>query len=104
VTVFKTAWNSSSSLSPTPQRGDSLPVSRNGITFTFFHPQGTLADDLSTSYSSSTALASFHLDDGTTVSFTTEANTPSLGFTRDTATATGTIPARLFVDVRVTVT
>ncbi len=70
------------------------------------HPQGTLADDLSTSYSSSTALATFHLDDGTndgtTVSFTTEANTPSLGFTRVTATATGTIPARLFVDVRVT--
>ncbi len=36
------------------------------------------------------------------VNFTTEANTPSPGFTRVTATATGTLPDRLFVDVKVT--
>jgi hypothetical protein len=36
------------------------------------------------------------------LSFTTEANTPSPGFTRVTATAIGTLPPRVFVDVQVT--
>jgi methionine-rich copper-binding protein CopC len=79
---------------------------KNGNTFTFTHPQGTPAADLSASYRWSTNLAAFHLggatSGGTTVNFTTEANTPSPGFTRVTATATGTLPGRLFVDVRVT--
>jgi methionine-rich copper-binding protein CopC len=79
---------------------------KNGNTFTFTHPQGTLASDLSASYRWSTDLVTFHLgggtSGGTTVAFTTEANTPSPGFTRVTATATGTLPGRLFVDVQVT--
>jgi methionine-rich copper-binding protein CopC len=79
---------------------------KNGNTFTFTHPQGTLASDLSASYRWSTDLVTFHLggatSGGTTVNFTTQANTPSPGFTRVTATITGTLPARLFVDVKVT--
>jgi hypothetical protein len=80
--------------------------SKNGNTFTFTHPQGTLASNLMARYRWSTDLASFHLggatSGGTTVSFTTEANTPTPGFSRVTATATGTIPDRLFFDVHVT--
>jgi hypothetical protein len=80
---------------------------RSGNTFTFTHPQNASpASDLSASYRWSTGLATFHLggatSGGTTVTFTTEANTPTPGFTRVTATATGTLPARLFVDVEVT--
>lgn len=79
---------------------------RSGNTFTFTHPQGTLASDLGASYRWSTDLAAFHLggatSGGTTVNFTTQANTPSPGFTRVTATITGPLPARLFVDVKVT--
>jgi hypothetical protein len=73
-----------------------VPGSKNGHSFTFTHPQGTLASNLSASYRWSTDLATFHLggvtSGGTTVNFTTEANTPSPGFTRVTATATGTLP------------
>jgi methionine-rich copper-binding protein CopC len=81
--------------------------SKSGNTFTFTHPQNaTPASDLSASYRWSTDLATFQLggatSGGTTVNFTTQANTPSPGFTRVTATATGTLPARLFVDVEVT--
>jgi hypothetical protein len=79
---------------------------QSGNSFTFTHPQGTTASDLSASYRWSTDLTTFHLggatSGGTTVNFTTEADTPSPGFTRVTATATGTLPACLFVDVRVT--
>ena len=80
---------------------------RSGNTFTFTHPQNASpATDLTASYRWSTDLATFHLggatSGGTTVNFTTEANTPSPGFTRVTATATGTLPDRLFVDVKVT--
>jgi hypothetical protein len=79
---------------------------RSGNTFTFTHPRGTPASDLSASYRWSTDLAAFHLgggtSGGTTVNFTTEANMPSPGLTRVTATATGTHPDRLFVDIEVT--
>jgi hypothetical protein len=79
---------------------------RSGNTFTFTHPQGTPAADLTANYRWSTDFATFHLggatSGGTTVNFTTQANTPSPGFTRVTATATGTLPGRLFVDVKVT--
>jgi hypothetical protein len=76
-------------------------------TFTFTHPRNaTPAIDLTATYRWSTDLATFHqygeTSGGTTVNFTTEANTPSPGFTRVTATATGTLPSRLFVDVKVT--
>ena len=81
--------------------------SKSGNTFIFTHPQNASpATDLSASYRWSTDLTTFHLggatSGGTTVTFTAEQNTPSPGFTRVTATATGTIPARLFVDVMVT--
>jgi hypothetical protein len=81
--------------------------SKNGNTFTFTHPQNaTPASDLTASYRWSTDLATFNLggatSGGTTVNFTTQANTPSPGFTRVTATATGALPGHLFVDVKVT--
>ena len=80
--------------------------SKNGNSFTFTHPQGTLATDLTATYRWSTGLSTFHpggaTSGGTTVNFTTEANTPSPGFTRVTAMVTGTLPGRLFVDVGVT--
>jgi methionine-rich copper-binding protein CopC len=80
---------------------------KNGNRFTFTHPQNASpASAFGASYRWSTDLAAFHLggetSGGTTVNFTTEANTPSSGFTRVTATVTGTLPGRLFVDVRVT--
>jgi methionine-rich copper-binding protein CopC len=80
---------------------------KSGNTFTFTHPQNaTPASDLTATYRWSTDLAAFHpgggSSGGTTVNFTTQANTPSPGFTRVTATVTGTIPVRLFVDVEVT--
>jgi hypothetical protein len=76
-------------------------------TFTFIHPRNaTPAINLTATYRWSTDLAAFHhggqTSGGTTVNFTTEANTPSPGFTRVTATATGTLPFRLFVDIKVT--
>jgi methionine-rich copper-binding protein CopC len=80
---------------------------KNGNTFTFTHPQNASpSTDLTASYRWSTGLATFHPGGatigGTTVNFTTQANTPSPGFTRVTATVTGTLPHRLFFDVRVT--
>jgi len=80
---------------------------KSGNTFTFTHPQNAApAADLRAVYRWSTDLTAFHpggeTSGGTTVNFTTEANTPSPGFTRVTATATGTLPARLFFDVKVT--
>ncbi len=83
-----------------------IASSINGNNFTFIHPQGTTAADISAIYRWSTDLSTFHLGGatsaGTTVSFSTEANTPSPGFTRVTATVTGTRPVRLFVDIKVT--
>ena len=80
---------------------------RSSNTFTFTHPKNaTPAADLTASYRWSTDLATFHLggatSGGTTVNFTTQANTPSTGFTRVTATTTGTLPGRVFFDVKVT--
>lgn len=80
---------------------------RSGNAFTFTHPQNASpATDLTASYRWSTDLDTFQpgggTSGGTTVNFTTEANTPSPGFTRVTATATGTLPNRLFLDVKVT--
>ena len=80
---------------------------KSGNTFTFTHPKNASpAIDLTASYRWSTDLATFHLggetSGGTSVNFTTQANTPSTGFTRVTATASGTPPSRLFVDVKVT--
>jgi methionine-rich copper-binding protein CopC len=78
---------------------------KNGNSFTFTHPQGTPASDLSTSYRWSTDLATFNLggatNGGTTVNFTTQSNTPSPGFTRVTATITGTAASKLFLRVNV---
>ncbi len=83
------------------------PGIRTGNTFTFTHPQNANpATDITPRYRWSSDLSTFHLggssSGGTTVAFTTEVNTPSSGFTRVTATASGTIPPRLFFDVRVT--
>ena len=78
----------------------------SGGTFTFTHPQGTLAADLAASYRWSTDLQSFNADgatdgDGTKVDFTVEADTPVAGTTTVTATITGTAVERFFVRVEV---
>ncbi len=78
--------------------------------FTFTHPQNaTPADDLSAPvYGWSLTLeGDFNLsgdsESGTTVVFETpQLNTPSGGITTVTATITGTVPDKLFVDVEVT--
>jgi hypothetical protein len=73
-------------------------------TFAFSHPQGTLASDLSAAYTWSKDLVSFHPEgpnDGTTVTFETQADTPA-GFTTVTATVTGTALQKLFIRVQVT--
>lgn len=75
-------------------------------TFTFTHPQGSLASDLTASYRWSTDLVTFHDDGassgGTTVNFATSPNTPSAGNTTVTATVSGTPVQKLFVRVEVT--
>ena len=82
-----------------------VAVAASGNTFTFTHPQGTLADDLVASYRWSADLASFHghgeADSETTVSFSTAADTPETSMTTVTATVTGTPMERLFVIVEV---
>jgi methionine-rich copper-binding protein CopC len=80
---------------------------RSGNSFTFTHPQNASpATDLTASYRWSTDLSTFHLggatSGGTAVNFTTQANTPAPGFTRVTATITGTATNQLFVRVNVT--
>jgi hypothetical protein len=79
-----------------------IAISALGNTFTFAHPQGTLASDLTATYRWSTDLVTFHGDgesaDGTTVSFS-PVQTP--GLTTVTATISGQPVSRLFVVVRV---
>ena len=80
----------------------------SGNTFTFTHPQNaTPASNLTAGYQWSKALASFLADGatdgaGTTVTFTTQADTPSPGFTTVTATVTATTTPELFFRVGVT--
>lgn len=74
-------------------------------TFTFTHPQGTLVGDLTAAYTWSKDMGDFFptgSDDGSTVTFETEADTPEVGFTTVTATVTGTPLETLFVRVEVT--
>jgi hypothetical protein len=81
---------------------------KSGNTFTFTHPQNaTPASDMTASYSWSKDLASFLASGatdgaGTTVAFTTQANTPTAGITTVTATVSGTATSTLFVRVNVT--
>lgn len=76
-------------------------------TFTFTHPQGELAADLADAYQWSNDMQTFHGNlatdgAGTTVGFTTQADTPEAGTTTVTATVTGTPCDRLFLRVEVT--
>ena len=76
-------------------------------TFTFTHPQGSLAGDLTRRYRWSTDLATFHDDGassgGTTVNFSTLPDPPEAGTpTTVTATVTGAPVQKLFVRVEVT--
>lgn len=63
------------------------------------------ASDLTAAYTWSTDLTNFHSDgatiEGTTVSFSAESDTPAQGITTVTATASGTLPDRLFVRIEV---
>ncbi len=80
----------------------------SGNTFTFTHPQNaTPASDVSAPvYSWSTDLQTFHADEassgGITVDLEAAPNDPSPGTTTVTATITGTVPAKLFVNLGVT--
>ncbi|PXA04643.1 hypothetical protein DDZ13_05580 [Coraliomargarita sinensis] len=74
--------------------------------FTFTHPQsGELASDLTATYRWSTDLETFSNDGdsfgGTTVVFTAETDSPTAGTTSVTATVSGTLVDKLFVDVEV---
>jgi hypothetical protein len=76
-------------------------------TFTFTHPQGTLADDLTATYQWSVDLDNFFADGvadgGVQVDFVATPDTPSAGTTTVVATVTtGPVPEKLFVDVEVT--
>jgi hypothetical protein len=85
-----------------------VAVSAGGGIFTFTHPQNaTPASDLTATYTWSKDLAAFLANGatdgaGTTVDFTTQADTPSPGITTVTATVTGTAAGKLFVRVNVT--
>ena len=77
-------------------------------TFTFIHPQGSLASDLTATYHWSTDLVAFHPNGassgGTTVIFSTLPNPPAAGIpTTVTATVSGAVPVqKLFMRVEVT--
>jgi hypothetical protein len=76
-------------------------------TFTFTHPQDTLAGDLTAAYQWSKDLQSFNAGGatdggGTKVDFSVQLNTPVAGTTTVTATVTGTAASKLFVGVKVT--
>ncbi|NJM54774.1 MAG: hypothetical protein HC841_01545 [Verrucomicrobiae bacterium] len=63
-----------------------LPGAASGNTFTFTHPQGSLAADLSAAYRWSKDLVTYHDSGvteggGTRVDFSTQPNTPSAGIT-----------------------
>ena len=85
-----------------------LAGTKSGNTFTFTHPQNaTPGSDISASYRWSKDLATFNASGatdgaGTTVTFTTQLNTPTTGITTVTATVTGTATTKLLVDVKVT--
>ncbi|MCW1924534.1 immunoglobulin domain-containing protein [Luteolibacter arcticus] len=81
-------------------------VAKSGSTVTFQHPQsGAPASDVSGAYRWSSDLGTWHdsgeANGGTTVTFVASANTPSAGITTVTATITGTAPAKLFTQLRV---
>lgn len=79
-----------------------------GNTFTFTHPRNAApAGDLVASYRWSKDLVTFHAGAatdvaGTTVTFTTQADSPTPGITTVTATVTGTAVNKLFVIVQTT--
>ena len=72
-------------------------------TFVLVHPQNAAhADDVSAFYEWSTDMETYHSHGasngaGTTVSFSTQLNTPQAGMTTVTATITGTETSQLFV-------
>jgi len=82
-------------------------VAKSGSAVTFRHPQSAApASDLSTAYRWSSDLVNWHASGeasgGVTVTFAPSANTPSAGITTVTATMTGTVPTKLFTQLRVT--
>ncbi len=83
------------------------PGSKSGNAFTFTHPQNASpASNVSASYRWSKDLVNFNASGftdgaGTTVTFTTQLNTPTVGITTVTATVTGTASEKLLVDVQV---
>ena len=84
-----------------------VATSGSGDTFTFTHPQGTLADDLTAIYRWSTDLQSFYAGgsaapSGLRVDFSVTPDSPNPGTTTVTATISGGETGRLFVDVEVT--
>ena len=77
-----------------------------GSQFTFTHPQGTLAGDLTAAYLWSTDLLTFHghgaVVGGTTITFAAASDTPAPGISTVTATVTGNPVPKFFVKIAVT--
>jgi hypothetical protein len=79
----------------------------SGSTFTFTHPQNsTPASDISVAYLWSKDLVTFNASGatdgaGTTVTLTTQLDTPAVGTTTVTATVAGSSTSKLFVNVEV---
>jgi hypothetical protein len=86
-----------------------VQVAKSGNTITFQHPQNaSAASDVTAAYRWSVDLVTFHADGetvgGTTIAFTPSLNTPSAGTTSVSAAITGTVPSKVFVDLKVTKT
>jgi len=82
-------------------------VARSGSNVTFQHPKNSApASDVSAAYRWSTDLTNWHdsgvASGGITVTFTASPNTPVAGMTTATAVVSGTVPAKLFAQLRVT--
>lgn len=77
-----------------------------GNQFTFTHPRGTMAGDLTATYLWSTDLVTFHGDGaevgGTTITFTAASGTPTPGISTVTATVMGNPVSKLFIKIAVT--
>lgn len=82
-------------------------IAKSGNILTFQHPQNpNPASDVEAAYRWSSDLTNWFADgaanSGTTVTFSASPNTPTVGITTVTATITGNMPGKLFVDLEVT--
>lgn len=91
---------------PTVPSASTTNIRKAGNTLVFEHLQNPAkASDVSAAYRWTTDLANWHAAgataEGTTVQFTTAADTPAPGITTVTATLSGNIPGKVFADLEV---